>query len=241
MGIAIALHVLAAVIWIGGMFFAVYVQRPAAGALEADVRVALWGRALGRFLPAVWALVAVILGTGYWMVFAAYGGLAGLPIYLKLMHGIGWIMVLLFLHLWFAPYRRFRAALAARGLTGRVRANKAQCLDQCEHGPTVVVYPEQVWYGFVRPEDVEEIVDQHIVSFRQRNRHRAFGRHRTFYKDHRAGLLCMRGCGQQQRQQQRGSRENAQARCIHLPVQRNISPYSVRSYSYNGISDSLST
>ena len=113
MGIAIALHVLAAVIWIGGMFFAVYVQRPAAGALEADVRVALWGRALGRFLPAVWALVAVILGTGYWMVFAAYGGLAGLPIYLKLMHGIGWIMVLLFLHLWFAPYRRFRAALAA--------------------------------------------------------------------------------------------------------------------------------
>ena len=58
----------------------------------------------------------------------------------------------------------FKAALAARGLTGRVRANKARCLDQCEHGPTVVVYPEQVWYGFVRPEDVEEIVDQHIVG-----------------------------------------------------------------------------
>ena len=55
-------------------------------------------------------------------------------------------------------------ALVARGLTGRVRANKSQCLDQCEHGPTVVVYPEQVWYGFVRPEDVEEIVDQHIVG-----------------------------------------------------------------------------
>ncbi len=58
----------------------------------------------------------------------------------------------------------FKAALKARGLKGRVRANKAQCLDQCEHGPTVVVYPEQVWYGFVQPEDVEEIVDRHIVG-----------------------------------------------------------------------------
>ncbi len=58
----------------------------------------------------------------------------------------------------------FKAALLARGLTGRVRANKARCLDQCEHGPTVVVYPEQVWYGFVRPQDVEEIVEKHIVG-----------------------------------------------------------------------------
>ncbi len=113
MGIAIALHVLAAVIWVGGMFFAVYIQRPAANELAADIRVALWARALGRFLPAVWALVAVLLGSGYWMVFAAYGGLAALPLYLSAMHGIGWIMVLLFLHLWFAPYRRFRAALVA--------------------------------------------------------------------------------------------------------------------------------
>jgi len=58
----------------------------------------------------------------------------------------------------------FKAALAARGLKGRVRANKSQCLDQCEHGPTVVVYPEQVWYGFVAPADVEEIVDRHILG-----------------------------------------------------------------------------
>jgi (2Fe-2S) ferredoxin len=48
------------------------------------------------------------------------------------------------------------------GLKATVRANKAGCLDQCEHGPTVVVYPEAVWYGKVTPADVDEILQQHI-------------------------------------------------------------------------------
>ena len=47
----------------------------------------------------------------------------------------------------------------AAGLSDQVRINKSMCLDQCEHGPTVVVYPEAVWYGCVRPEDAAEIVD----------------------------------------------------------------------------------
>ena len=54
----------------------------------------------------------------------------------------------------------------AAGLKGRVRVNKAGCLDQCEHGPTVVVYPEQVWYGFVKVEDVDAIVREHLVGGR---------------------------------------------------------------------------
>ena len=54
----------------------------------------------------------------------------------------------------------------AAGLGGRVRINKAGCLDQCEHGPTVVVYPEAVWYGFVQPEDVAEIVQEHVANGR---------------------------------------------------------------------------
>jgi len=56
----------------------------------------------------------------------------------------------------------FKAGLAKRGLKSRVRANKSGCLDQCEHGPTVVVYPEAVWYGNVTPGDVDEILDSHI-------------------------------------------------------------------------------
>ncbi|HWA93532.1 MAG TPA: ferredoxin [Terracidiphilus sp.] len=53
------------------------------------------------------------------------------------------------------------------GLAGSaIRINKSGCLDQCEHGPTVVVYPEAVWYGNVKPEDAAEIVSEHLVGGR---------------------------------------------------------------------------
>lgn len=58
----------------------------------------------------------------------------------------------------------FKKELAAHGLKGIVRANKAGCLDQCERGPTVVIYPAGIWYGGVRPEDVPEIVESHIIN-----------------------------------------------------------------------------
>jgi (2Fe-2S) ferredoxin len=60
----------------------------------------------------------------------------------------------------------FKAAIAKRGLARRVRANEAGCLDQCEHGPTIVVYPDGVWYGFVTPADVDEIVEEHLLHGR---------------------------------------------------------------------------
>ncbi len=41
---------------------------------------------------------------------------------------------------------------------------KSGCLDQCEHGPTIVVYPEAIWYGFVKMEDIEEIVRTHLIG-----------------------------------------------------------------------------
>ncbi len=56
----------------------------------------------------------------------------------------------------------FKRQLTSRGLKGLVRANNAGCLDQCEQGVTVVVYPEQVWYGHVTVDDVAEIVERHI-------------------------------------------------------------------------------
>jgi (2Fe-2S) ferredoxin len=58
----------------------------------------------------------------------------------------------------------FKLKLAERGLKGRVRANQSGCLDQCEHGPNIVVYPEGVWYGGVTEADVDEIIDSHIVG-----------------------------------------------------------------------------
>jgi (2Fe-2S) ferredoxin len=56
-----------------------------------------------------------------------------------------------------------KAEIARRGLKREVRANAAGCLDACAHGPTIVVYPEGVWYGHVRVEDVPEIVERHLV------------------------------------------------------------------------------
>jgi (2Fe-2S) ferredoxin len=59
---------------------------------------------------------------------------------------------------------RLKAELSARGLSKTIRANNAGCLDQCEHGVTVVVYPEQVWYGGVTVDDIQEIVEQHLIG-----------------------------------------------------------------------------
>jgi len=59
--------------------------------------------------------------------------------------------------------RLFKVKLARRGLP-LVRANKSGCLDPCELGPTVAVYPEGVFYGRVRAEDVDEVIESHIVN-----------------------------------------------------------------------------
>ncbi len=59
---------------------------------------------------------------------------------------------------------RLKALVEQRGLKGKVRVNAAGCLDQCEHGVTIVVYPEAVWYGFVKMEDVGEILESHLVG-----------------------------------------------------------------------------
>ena len=58
----------------------------------------------------------------------------------------------------------FKKLLHERGLKKTIRANAAGCLDQCARGCTVVVYPEQVWYGGVTRADVAEIVESHLVG-----------------------------------------------------------------------------
>ena len=60
----------------------------------------------------------------------------------------------------------FKEELEKRGLKGQVRANAAGCLDTCALGVSVVVYPEGIWYGGVKKEDVVEIIEQHILGGR---------------------------------------------------------------------------
>ncbi|MGH7116071.1 MAG: CopD family protein [Stellaceae bacterium] len=110
--VALIAHILAAVVWVGGMFFAHQVLRPAVGALEPAPRLALWSRVLGRFFGWVFVAIVLLLASGFGMVFGLYGGFAGIGLYIQLMMGLGILMVLVFLHLYFAPWRRFRAAVA---------------------------------------------------------------------------------------------------------------------------------
>ena len=112
MGIALLLHVLAVVIWVGGMFFAYMVLRPvAAGRLEPPARLTLWAGVFARFFPWVFAAIAVILASGLWMVYAVFGGFTATGLYINLMFWLGVVMMLIFFHVFFAPYRRLRAAV----------------------------------------------------------------------------------------------------------------------------------
>lgn len=121
MSVAIALHVLSAIAWIGGMFFALLVLRPATGELEPAHRLSLWGYVFGKFFPWVWTAILVLLASGYWMIFSNWGSFANLPVYLHLMQGIGWLMIFVYLHLWFAPYKRFKRALVDSDLQEAAR------------------------------------------------------------------------------------------------------------------------
>jgi (2Fe-2S) ferredoxin len=47
---------------------------------------------------------------------------------------------------------------------GKIRVNKAGCLDRCEEGPVLVVYPEGIWYTYIDEEDIDEIVDSHLIA-----------------------------------------------------------------------------
>ena len=105
-------HMLAAVIWVGGMFFAYMVLRRAARAIDAHVRLDLWGQVFRQFFPWVWASIVALLLSGYGMLFLGLGGFGRAGVHVHLMQAIGLLMIALFLHLYFAPWPRLRRALA---------------------------------------------------------------------------------------------------------------------------------
>jgi uncharacterized membrane protein len=114
--IGLVLHTIAAVVWVGGMFFALLVLRPATAPLEPGPRLELWSRVLGRFFQWVIAAMVLLLLSGYGMIFGVYSGFRGVGLHVHVMQGTGIVMMLAFFHLYFAPWRRFRAALARRDI-----------------------------------------------------------------------------------------------------------------------------
>ena len=126
MSLSLFLHVLSVVVWVGGMFFAYMALRPvAAGVLEPPQRLTLWAGVFGKFFPWVWASVALILASGLHML-AVLGG-TGAPLYALAMLALGVLMMLIFAHVFFAPYGRLKRAVAAQdwkaggGALGQIR------------------------------------------------------------------------------------------------------------------------
>jgi uncharacterized membrane protein len=127
MTIGLVVHALAAVVWVGGMFFAYMVLRHALGAMEPQPRLELWRRVFQKFFPWVWLSIVALLVSGYGMIFLGLGGFAGAGVHVHLMQAFGLLMMALFLHLYFAPWRRLQRALdqsdyqAAAGQLGQIR------------------------------------------------------------------------------------------------------------------------
>lgn len=112
MSYSIALHLLAAVVWVGGMIFAHTCLRPSAvQVLEPPLRLELWVQVFRRFFVLVWISISLILITGYWMLFNYFGGFQGAGLHIHIMHGGGIAMIMIYLHVFFSPYRRLKQAV----------------------------------------------------------------------------------------------------------------------------------
>jgi uncharacterized membrane protein len=111
-----ALHVLGAVLWVGGMGFALLALRPALAELEPPARLSLHEGALRRFFLIVWHAMPILLLTGWALLFFWYGGFRGAGWHIHLMHATGLVMAGVFAALFLGPWRAFRAKRAAGDL-----------------------------------------------------------------------------------------------------------------------------
>lgn len=110
--VALAVHIVAAVLWVGGMFFAYVCLRPSMPTLEPPpLRLKLWRAVFARFFPYVGGAVLALLGSGYWMLLGEFGGFAGAGVHIHLMNATGLLMMALFAHLYFAEWPKFRRAV----------------------------------------------------------------------------------------------------------------------------------
>jgi uncharacterized membrane protein len=104
----LALHILCAVLWVGGMFFAYIVLRPSLVVLEPPQRLLLHTQIFRRFFLVVWHVMPLLLLTGFAILFGFYGGMAGVAWNVHAMMGLGVLMAIIFMAIVFGPYARFR-------------------------------------------------------------------------------------------------------------------------------------
>ena len=110
--ISTVLHLLSAVVWVGGMFFAYMFLRPvAASQLEPPARLQLWVGVFKKFFPFVWLSLLFLPLTGYLMIFDIWKSMGAAPLYVHIMNGLGIVMILIYLHVYFAPFKRLKEAV----------------------------------------------------------------------------------------------------------------------------------
>lgn len=113
MNLSLFLHVLSIVVWVGGMFFAYMALRPvAASVLEPPQRLTLWAGVFDKFFAWVWTSVILILVSGLYML-NLMGGMSA-PHYTMTMLVLGIVMMLIFGHVFFSPYRKLKRAVEAQ-------------------------------------------------------------------------------------------------------------------------------
>src|SRR5579864_6566645 len=121
-GWVLAVHVLCAAIWVGGMFFAYIVLRPSLTVLEPIQRLALHTQIFRRFFLVVWHAMPLILLSGFAVLFGFYGGMAYVGWNVHAMMALGLVMSAVFVWIVFGPYARFRRTTD--------RATASVCIDR---------------------------------------------------------------------------------------------------------------
>ena len=118
--LVLAVHILAMAMWTGGMAYALIVLRPSLAVLAPADRLALHGQTFKRFFLIIWHSMPLVLITGWAMVFGVYGGFATIPWPVNVMQALGLVMAVVFLVLFFGPWKRFRAQPSAEA-AGSIR------------------------------------------------------------------------------------------------------------------------
>jgi len=122
--VALAVHLLFAAIWVGGMAFAIVALRPALSVLEPPQRLALMGRVHKRFFLVIWHAMPITIVSGYFLLFGHFGGFRGAGWHVHVMHLTGLIMSVIFLLIFFSPWQAMRRALAAGDMAAAAAANE---------------------------------------------------------------------------------------------------------------------
>jgi len=107
----LAIHLLSAALWVGGMYYAVMVLRPSLAVLEGQARVQLHMQTLQRFFRLVWHVMPLMFITGWLMVFGVWGGFVTVPLSINIMQGLAVLMAGVFLYVYFKPWQRVRRAI----------------------------------------------------------------------------------------------------------------------------------